>query len=173
MEEEFNDMKPEWKVFCENYVIAWNGTQSYLKAYPNSSYEAAMSSASELLRNPKVKGYIEHIQKDLAKLAGISALGNLLELKKIATANMTDFKKGWMTEVEFESLTDEQKAALSEIVYTDKIFNGNSEKIVKFKLHDKMKAIDMINKMMGYDAAKKIDVQGLDLGAAFASKYEK
>jgi len=156
-EYDFSDMKPEHRVFCENYVIEWNGTQSYLKAYPNSSYESAMSSASDLLRKPNIKDYIEHIQKDIAKLAGISALGNALELKNIAKANMSDFKKGWMTEVEFDNLTHEQKSALSEIVYTEKEFNGKVEKVVKFKLHDKIKAIEILNKMFGYDSALRID----------------
>ncbi|QQO97023.1 terminase small subunit [Cellulophaga phage Nekkels_1] len=155
---DFNDLKPEWRIFCENYVIAWNGTQSYMVAYPNSSYESAMSSSSDLLRNPKVKAYIEHIQKDLAKLANVSALRNVLELKKIAYTNLSDFKDGWMTERDFDSLTEDQKGALSEIVYVDKMFNGNSEKVVKFKVHDKMKAIEMINKMLGFNLADKLDL---------------
>lgn len=153
---DFNTLSERHKAFCRRYVYDWNATQSYLEIYPDSSYESAMSSSSELLRNPKIEAFIEHIQKDLAKLAGISALKNITELSKLAYSNLSDFKDGWMTERDFNDLTNDQKAALSEITYTDKMYNGNSEKIVKFKVHDKMKAIELINKMLGFEAATKL-----------------
>ena len=146
------DLKPEWRVFSEQYVIDWNGTRAYMVAYPNSSYESAMSSACDLLRNPKIIAYTEEIQKDLAKLAGVSALRNLLELKKIAYANMTDLKDGWLTVKDFESLDQDVKAALSEVSYVIKGTGKNREEIVKFKMHNKLDAIDKINKMTGYEA---------------------
>lgn len=45
--------------FCDEYLKDCNGTRAYMVAYPDSSEESAWSSASELLRNPKVKQYIE------------------------------------------------------------------------------------------------------------------
>ena len=157
-EYDFKDMKPEWKVFCENYVIEWNATKSYQIAYPSSGYDAARSSSCDLLTKPNINEYIEHIQEDLGKLCGVSAARNILELRKIAYTNLTDFKDGWMTEKDFEEITEDQKAALSEIQYIDKETQFGNEKIVKFKLHDKQKAIDTLNKMLGFDAATKVDV---------------
>lgn len=157
-EYDFKDLKPEWRVFAENYVIDWDATKAYMKAYSSSNYEGSKASASRLLTNVNLKAYIEHIQNNLAKLCGISAARNILELKKIAFTNITDFKKGWMTEKDFDELTEDQKAALSEIQYIDKDTQFGSEKIVKFKLHDKQKAIDMLNKMLGYDAVIKTDL---------------
>ena len=110
------ELKPEHKIFAENYVIAWNGTKSYQVAYPDSSYESAMSSACDLLRNPKILDYIEEIQKDLAKLAGLSALSNLNELKAILD------KEGEQTK-------------------------------------DRIKAIEVINKMLGNDAPIKNEIK--------------
>jgi len=147
-----SDLKPEWRVFSEQYVIDWNGTRAYMVAYPKSSYEAAMSSASDLLRNPKIQDYIKEIQEDLGKLAGVSALRNILELKKLAYTNLSDFKDGWLTQKEFEELDESTLAALSEIQYTTKKIGEMTENIVKFKLHDKLKAIEGLNKMLGYDA---------------------
>lgn len=154
-----DDLKPEHRVFAENYVIEWNATQSYLIAYPNSSYDSARSSASDLLTNPNIAEYIEEIQKDLGRLCGVSAARNILELKKIAYTNISDFKDGWLTQKEFEELTSDQKAALSEIQYTTKTFQGGEENIVKFKVHDKQRAIEIMNKMLGYNAADKSEIE--------------
>jgi phage terminase small subunit len=85
-EKEEKPLKPEWIVFCREYVKRWNQTDSYMVAYPKSTKKAATSSASELLTNPNITAYIEEIQKDLAKLAGISALSNIKHLTDILEA---------------------------------------------------------------------------------------
>lgn len=156
---DYKELKPEHRIFAENYVIEWNATQSYLKAYPKVTYETAMVNGCKLLRNAKVATHIEEIQKDLSKLCGVSAARNVLELKKIAYSNMSDFKDGWLKQKEFEELTNDQKAALSEIQYTTKTFNGGEENIVKFKVHDKQRAIEIMNKMLGFNAADKSEIE--------------
>tara|TARA_R110000851_G_scaffold19014_1_gene59077 strand:- start:108 stop:644 length:537 start_codon:yes stop_codon:yes gene_type:complete len=153
-----NDIKPEHRVFAHQYVIDWDGTRSYMVAYPKSSYESAKASASRLLTNDNLNEYIEDIQKDLGKLAGISALRNVLELKKIAFTNISDFKDGWMTEKQFDTLDNDTKAALSEIQYQERTLKDGVERIVKFKLHDKQKAIEALNKMLGYNAPEKSQI---------------
>lgn len=45
--------------FVAEYLKCFNGTRAYMAVYPKSSYEAAMVSAHELLRNPKISGVIE------------------------------------------------------------------------------------------------------------------
>jgi len=77
-------IKAEHKVFAQEYVIDWNGTRSYQVAYPSCSYDTAKVNASKLLTNTNILSYIEEIQKDIKKLAGVSALGNILKLKEIA-----------------------------------------------------------------------------------------
>ena len=49
-----SDLKPEHKVFVENYVIEWNATRSYMVAYPKCDIKSAEASASRLLSNVKV-----------------------------------------------------------------------------------------------------------------------
>lgn len=110
-----DELKPEHKIFAENYVIAWNGTQSYHVAYPGVSDNTAAVNATKLLSNTKILAYIEHIQKDLSKLAGISALSNINELRDILK------KEGEQTK-------------------------------------DKIKAIEVINKMLDFNAPEKTDI---------------
>ena len=115
-------LKPEYIVFSENYVIHWNATKAYQFAYPDSSYDSARGSASELLTNPNILAYIEEIQKDLSKLAGVSALGNILELKKIL-------------EVDEKTKNFKERAG------------------------DRIKALEVVNKMLGFNAPEKSEVK--------------
>jgi phage terminase small subunit len=52
--------------FADEYIITLNATKSYLKAYgEHLGYNAAMVSASKLLRNTKVSSYIDERLEDL------------------------------------------------------------------------------------------------------------
>ena len=151
------ELTDKQKRFCEEYVIDWNATRAAKAA--GYSENTASEIGYENLRKPQISEYIELIQKDLGKLAGVSALRNVLELKKIAFTNIADFKDGWLTEKDFEKLDDDTKAALSEIHYQEKSTQGGVERIVKFKMHDKQKAIELINKMLGFNAPDKSIVE--------------
>lgn len=51
-------MKKEWEIFADEYIITLNATQSYLKAYPEASYDTAKTEGSRLLTKPNIKAYI-------------------------------------------------------------------------------------------------------------------
>lgn len=146
------------KRFCEEYVIDWNATRSAIAA--GYSEKTAASIGQENLTKPEISSHIEKIKNNLEQLAGLSALKNLLELKKLAFSNIADFKEDWNLEKDFDELTEDQKAAISEL-YTETVsLSGDDEgtlQKVKLKLHDKLKAIEMINKMLGYNSPDKID----------------
>ena len=93
MAEENKPLKPEHRIFAEQYVIDWNGSRSYKVAYPDVTDETARVNASKLLTNTNIKEYIEEIQKDLAKLAGVSALSNKNHLKEIIEKEEEGVKK--------------------------------------------------------------------------------
>lgn len=142
--------------FCEEYVVDWNATRAAIAA--GYSKKTAKQIATENLSKPYLREYIDEIQKDLSKLSGVTALRNILELKKIAYASMSQFKDDWMTEKEFDSLSEEQLACISDIQYQTKTTGETTETIVKFKLHDKQKAIEILNKMLGFNDSDKLDI---------------
>ncbi|HBE42012.1 MAG TPA: terminase small subunit [Bacteroidales bacterium] len=160
------------KVFCREYIYDWNGSRSYKVAYPDITDETARVNASRLLTDANIKAYIELIQKDLEKLAGISRLKVINEHLKIAYSSIAHLHNTWIERKEFESLTSDQKDCIEEI--STKIarkvqweFNADTEKkepidyeveYVKVKLYDKQKSLEAINKMLGYDAPSKIDL---------------
>ncbi len=72
------------EMFCREYVVDWNATRAAIAA--GYSEKTAYSIGNENLKKPEIKEYIEEIQKDLAKLAGISALSNIKHLTDILEA---------------------------------------------------------------------------------------
>lgn len=142
--------------FCEEYVIDYNGTRAAIAA--GYSPKSARQTACDILTKPYIQNYIDEIQKDLSKLTGVTATRNILELKKIAYSSITSFKKDWMTEKEFDSLSEEQLACISDIQYQTRTTGETTETIVKFKLHDKQRAIEILNKMLGFNESDKLDI---------------
>lgn len=164
-------MKFEHKVFCKEYIFDWNATRSYKVAYPKSKDNAASVNGHKLLRNTNIEKYIELIQNDISKIAEISILMNIKELKKIAFSSLHKFKTNWMEMKEWNDVSEDDKAAVAEITTTTKtIPRKDGEPIevvaVKFKLYDKLKAIAELNKMTGANAAIKqrfVDGEGNDV----------
>lgn len=147
--EEGKSLTDKQKRFCEEYVIDWNGTRAAIAA--GYSQKTAYSIANENLKKPELKAYIKEIQKDLSKLTGVTAARNIKELAKIAYSNISDLKQNWEEYKNWDDLTDEQKAAISEITHSKTEFEGGEKNTTKVKMHDKTKAIAMLNKMLGFE----------------------
>lgn len=122
-------MNNNQKLFCHEYVKNGNnGTRAYMEVYKVDE-ETAMASASRLLRNDKVKEYIESLQKELKEDAIMSAKERM----------------EWLTKV----LKDEVKEKTI-IFKTDS--EGNTEEFereIPTKLKTKITALDTLNKMTG------------------------
>lgn len=84
LEELENELDEKNKLFCHEYIVDWAKAKAYMRAYPDSSYEAAAVSANRLLKNAKILTYISLIKNNLEEEAGISKIGNLKLLKGMA-----------------------------------------------------------------------------------------
>ena len=64
-----NKLNDKQKAFCDHLLTdaAMNATQAYKKAYPDSSDQAAKTSASDLLTNPNVKAYLDERKAERSK----------------------------------------------------------------------------------------------------------
>ena len=147
------------KIFCHEYIIFWNGAEAARKA--GYSKDSAKEIASQNLTKLHINQYIKYIQQDIAKEAGISPLSQILELKKIAYGNITDFYDDWGKLKPFEELTDNQKSMLQEISH--KVIKlGDTDfdvELVKLKGHDKRAAIQEINKILGFYAPEEKNIK--------------
>ena len=151
------------KAFCREYILDWNATRAAKMA--GYSEKTAEVIGFENLRKPNIKDYIEEIQKDLEKQAGISRLMVVNEFKKMAFSSIAHLHNTWVERKEFEKLTEEQKACIEEIsTRVRKVEPKDLEPFyveeIKIKLHSKTRALENINKMLGYNAVEKTEVSG-------------
>lgn len=180
MDDNFSGLTDKQRAFCLHYCTHWNATKAAKQA--GYSEKTAQEISSENLSKPIIQAYIKHIQSDIARAAGVSALRNLMELTKIAYTNPTDIRESWEQLKDWESIPDDVKAGIAEVVTVSKVLRrvgGGDEsddensglvqtlETVKVKMHDKLKAIDMINRMLGYNEQEESD------GATFTINFKK
>ena len=136
-------MTDKQKKFCDEYLIDLNATKAYKAAYPNvKSESAAMSGASRLLRNVKVKAYIDE------------------QLEKISSEKVADAKEimEYLTSV----LRGESQ---SEIVVIEGTGDGCSDARRMSKApdeKDRLKAAELLGKRYGL-FSEKVELEG-DIG---------
>ncbi len=123
---------------------------AYMEIYKVKSMAVASVCASKLLTNAK----IQELTEDLRKRAEDDSVATVLERKQVLTeilrGRVADYTKNNRINVEPESLNT---AAIQEINTSElKIGQGESAllvEITKLKLHDPIRAIDILNKMGG------------------------
>jgi phage terminase small subunit len=150
--------------FCLGYFKnGGNAVQAYKTAYnaENMQYNTISGRAFELLQDGKITAYIDKLRDEARKATLITKDKVLNELSYIAFADFTKYfkgNKGTMEMKDFKSLTDEQTKAIKGIKL---LRNGK----VVVELHDKILAIEKLNKMLGYDMPIKTDItsNGKDL----------
>lgn len=159
--EKEHDLTPKQKKFCEEYIFDFNGTRAAKAA--GYSEDTAYSIASENLRKPELKAYIDELQSDLSKTSGISRLKVLREHEKIAFSSIAHLHDTWISRKDFEKLSEDQKASIQEIstqVKTSRNVDGTLEEneYIKIKLYDKQRSLDGISKMLGFNEPDKTDI---------------
>ena len=143
------------KLFCQEYLkLGMNGTQAYLNVYKTcKKEETAMASASRLLRNVKVKEYIEELQSKVEEKAIVSIEDIVKELTAIAFTDRTKISKMVTKEKQFEKTTLVYKAV--DFPDTDTLDNETKKVIAGYKqtqsglaveTYDKMKALELLGK---------------------------
>jgi len=156
------------RVFCHQYIIDWNGARSARQA--GYSEDTAKEIASQNLTKSHIQQYIAFIKNNLEEEAGISKLRNLQELAKIAYSCISNLHDDWIELTNWNEIKEANPALLSAIesidtkteyrtYKTDGDDEVNAEiKFVKIKLFPKTTAIDLINKMLGYNLPVKSDI---------------
>ena len=84
------ELSPKQEAFCLYYANSGNATASYRKAY-GCSQEAAMASASRLLRNVKVREEVGRLKKEKFDAVMFSGQDIFQWHLDIATASITDY----------------------------------------------------------------------------------
>lgn len=147
-------------LFCQKYLeLGMNGTQAYLNVYKNcKKEETAMAGASRLLRNVKVKEYIEELQSKVEEKAIVTIKDIVKELTIIAFTDRTKISKSITEEIDVPE--QNRKIRLPDIVLTDtdKLTEKEKKVIAGYKktkngmtveTYDKIKALELLGKYLG------------------------
>jgi phage terminase small subunit len=147
------------KLFCQEYLkLGMNGTQAYLNVYKNcKKEETAMASASRLLRNDKVKEYIQELQKKVEEKTTVTIEDIVNELTAIAFADRTKISKVVNEKIEIDENT---KVNMPNVIMSNtdnldikekKVIAGykKTRNGVSVETYDKVKALELLGKYLG------------------------
>lgn len=145
--------------FISEYLIDLNATQAAIRA--GFSKRTAYSQGQRLLKNVEVQGAITEAQAKRAERLEITADKWLRELAIIGFSDLADYIEinndtGAIRAKGFEEMSEAKSRAL-ESIQEDRIVREDAKgeqsivnEKVKFKLHDKLSALEKIGKHLGF-----------------------
>lgn len=153
--------------FIDTYIADpdMNATRCYLAIYPNTKKEeTAAVCASQLLRKPKVKEYLDKKRAALAKKFNISQERVLEEYAKLAFYNVQDMFDDEGRLENISTLDRDVAAAITGIDVQDVYEYNGDEKVYigyvkKIKLSDKKGALDSVARHLGM-FVDKVELSG-------------
>lgn len=158
---EYHKLQVRHQVFLKYYLFqtARNGTKAaLLAAYAEKS---ARTQAVIILKNTDVQYVIKQYDKKIGAAHELVRLNIIKELSMIAFSDVKAFMS-WTNDnfkiKASDDLEDDVSRIIAEVSEHITMF-GASKKI---KLHDKLGAIKELNKMMGWYAAEKVDLNNPD-----------
>lgn len=132
-------MTPRQRRFCEEFAKDLNATQAAIRA--GFSARTAKQQGARLLSNVDVQQLIEAAQRERAERVGLDVDRLMLELARIATADVRKLFDGQQLRPPAE-LPDEIAAAVAGVeVLTKPAGNGKIERVYRIKLADKRAAL--------------------------------
>lgn len=154
------------KKFCKFYrLYGKNATKAARLA--GYSEKTAKEIGSQNLTKLHIQDEIKRVSENIEETVCISKELIINEHIKLAFSSIAHLHNTWIERKEFEQLTDDQKACISEIMTRIQKKNiGTSVdpdivdvEEIKIKLYDKQKSLDAISKLMGYDSAVKLEIE--------------
>lgn len=148
-------LTPKQKIFADEYLIDLNATRAYKVAYPRVKKDTvAATNGGRLLRNAEVEGYIQMRMKDREKRTEVTQDMVLKELAKLGFFDARKFFDDVGKPLDISALDDNTAACISGMDVQD-VYEGDGEEkefvgyIKKYKLTDKIKALELIGRHLG------------------------
>ena len=139
------------RMFCNEYIISYNGTEAYRKAYGERSRSKCSDNARYLLRRREIQEYIRELQTERNNRLQIQQDDVLREIGLIAFSRASDLlsidDNGNVVCRPTSELDLSQLAAIASIRQER---NG-----VSIRMFDKLKALELYAKVAGWLAEKQ------------------
>lgn len=172
----YDQLKPFERQFVDAYLASDSPIQAVKAVFPMDGVDPKKVASTlrvrayDLIRRPLVQAAIaEKLTKHAAQW-DLTTERVLAELAKVAYANIDDYLDRSTGEPIFdfteERVSRDQMAAVGELTvetYNEKADDGEVRvvKRVKFKLHDKLGALEKAMKHLGLYAPEKVDLRGI------------
>jgi phage terminase small subunit len=150
-------LTPKQQKFVDEYLIDLNATQAAIRA--GYSPKSAGTNADKLLKNTKIRAYIEARMAEHSRRTGVTQERIIRELARIAFLDPTQLIDMDTAELLTDAAADDRAAIASVKVKT---MSGETEMIEReVRFADKIKALELLGKRFGMWIDKQqVDVQG-------------
>lgn len=161
------ELTPKQQLFVNEYLVDLNATQAAIRA--GFSEKSANVNSSRMLTNANIQNAIQQgLKKKLSKPDNLSDRV-ISELTKIAMVDIKDFLKFDKDGVVLKNSDDVDGTMINEVssrTIENETEQGTNRRVnLKFKLHDKMKALEMLSKYLGLlnkDTTEETPVQTIN-----------
>ena len=153
-------MTPRQERFISEYLVDLCGAKAAIRA--GYSAKTAKEQASRLLTNANVRAAIENGKASQLERAELSADRVLEELRRVAFSNLVDFFDVDGNLKPVQDLTPEQGSGLASlelILKNAEGGNGKVDRVLKLKLCDKLRALELLAKHYGL-LVERLDYAG-------------
>lgn len=146
--------------FCDEYLLCLNLTQAAINAGYSPRSSPQMGEA--LMKKHEVAEYIKKKMEKREKRVEVKQDRIIEELAKIAFSDMKNvatWGNGSVTFLDSEELSSDVTASISEISSS----YGENSSSMKVKLHDKLRALDMLGRHLNLEMSKQktsLDITG-------------
>ncbi|MEG3013111.1 MAG: terminase small subunit [Cetobacterium sp.] len=146
------------RMFCVNYIKSFNATQSAIKA--GYSKDTAMEQGCRLLRNVKVKEYLNELKEFYAQDDYLETKRILERHKQIAFADLRDYidKDGGL-----KDLSDVDGTLIKKITVKESSNSQGYSSSSSIELEDRSKSLDFLNKVYELDPVFEMQRERLKL----------
>lgn len=138
--------------FCQAYVKnGGNASAAYREAYNASRMkpETVNRKASFLLSQGKIRARIAQLQKEAQRRTEVTIDKVVKEAAKVAFVDVGDLFNDDGTLRPLGEIEQDARKSIASIEKTTRSGEGGFEESVKVKLHDKLKALDMLMRHLG------------------------
>lgn len=132
--------------FAEEYLVDFNATQAAIRA--GYSPKSAGQQGSELLKDPKVRAYVDARMAELGRRTGVTAERIMQELARIAFLDPTELADMDTARIRPEASADDRAAIAGVKVKVIESESGvTTERELRFA--DKIRALELLGKRFG------------------------
>ena len=154
--------------FIDEYMLAFNATEAYMIAYPKCKQKTANTEGCKVLVRPAVREEINKRSAERSKTTMVDAKYCIDKMKTVQDANYVKYiamgEEG-VTKAQLDAIPEDICKMITECKQSKTSHGTGKDRVVEitytFKLMDKTKVLDMLNKSVGiYRETKDINLNG-------------